>query len=767
MKSIYETFEFDYIKDELKKYVHHSLAKKYVESLVMFDSYDQVEDELNYVKEAFYYSYKYSSLTVFSLEDLMDELINIHKGGRGTIHFFISLSYSLDNIKLIKEEFKEENNCPLLASLVNLLNLLPSLKSSLERVFSKDGEIVSSASPNLLRIRNRISSLENSISSLIHSLIDKYRNYLTDYQPSLKGNVYTLMVKSSFKNRISGIVISQSDSGNTFFIEPQELINVYNEISSLKEEEKAEIDKILLDLSKKVLLSENEVRINNFSLARIDFLFAKASLGIAYKGNIVTLNKQGIISLSRCAHPLIDAKKVVRNSFYLTSQKMMIITGPNAGGKTVCLKLIGLMVIMNQCGLILPIEKEGTLPYFKNIYALIGDEQSLIDNLSTFSSHIVGLENIVSKVDDASLVIIDELGTGTSPLEGEALAVSIINYLLNKKCYSFISSHYDGVKNLALMNDKILCASMVFDEERLMPTYHLILNVASPSYGIDVARRLGLEEDIIIKAKEYLEEKKSSSKDILLDELNQKLAIVDDLKNTLESEKKNLESINQDLKNQIERTKKERINILKQAEDEKQELILKAKEEIDQLYDQFKKNQNLKMHEVISLKKKIDDQVIDYEDENISYDQISLNDYVELLDTKVRGKVISLKKGRVTVLTDSNMTIETKANKVKKVQKVKEKKATRNVDFIANLKKVPTELNLIGLTVKEALPILEKYLDDALSVHYKQVRIITGSGTGKLREGVHQYLRKSSYVDSFRLGGENEGYVGATVVYLK
>ena len=194
---------------------------------------------------------------------------------------------------------------------------------------------------------------------------------------------------------------------------------------------------------------------------------------------------------------------------------------------------------------------------------------------------------------------------------------------------------------------------------------------------------------------------------------------------------------------------------------------MKAKEEIDQLYDQFKKNQNLKMHEVISLKKKIDDQVIDYEDENISYDQISLNDYVELLDTKVRGKVISLKKDRVTVLTDSNMTIETKANKVKKVQKVKEKKATRNVDFIANLKKVPTELNLIGLTVKEALPILEKYLDDALSVHYKQVRIITGSGTGRLREGVHQYLRKSSYVDSFRLGGENEGYVGATVVYLK
>ena len=530
MKNIYSTFEFNLIKERLLKHATVELAKKYVEDLEMFDSKEELEDSLTYLNEGIRYANKYGRLNIYYHPNLIPNLVSIKKGGIGSKEFFYQVGYLLENIKLIKEEFKESEVFVLIDEIVKSLNSLDQVKARIDRVISPSLDILDSASPNLYRIRTKILRLESSISSLSRQLVDKYRNYLSDGHGALKNGIFTLMVKSTYKNRVQGIVHATSDTGQTLFIQPQELIEVYNEIASLKEEELQEIQIILKELSLFISKYDRELLVNNLNIARLDFIFAKATFAISYNGEIAKISNEKKILLKSAAHPLIDPKKVVRNDFIMEKEKMMVITGPNAGGKTVALKVVGLLVIMHQCGLALPIKEGGELAFFDNIFADIGDNQSIIDNLSTFSSHIVNIQDILSKVDSHSLVIIDELGSGTSPLDGEAIGLGVIDYLLNKNCFSMISSHYEALKTYALENDDILCASMIFDEKEIRPTYQLLLHVASSSYGIEVAERFGLNNEVISRAKKYLEERKLSDKEIRLEVLNAQINEVEKLK---------------------------------------------------------------------------------------------------------------------------------------------------------------------------------------------------------------------------------------------
>ena len=769
MKDIYQTFEFNLIKERLKKYANCELARYYVDNLSIIEDQEELQDNLVLLSESLAYNYKYSRLVIYNHPNLLPSLINIHKGGIGNISFFASISYLLENIKLLKAEFKEKDSYPHLDELISSLDPLTSLKAKIDRVISPEQEILSTASSKLMQIRSKKERLENGISSLMSSLIEKYRLYLSDYRPSLKNGVYTLMVKSTFKNRINGIVLASSDSGNTFFIEPQELLEVYNNLSTLREEERIEIENILKDLSSDAKSNLDALRKDNSLVSLLDFNFAKASYAISYHGNVANISSERKIRLMNAAHPLIDLSKVVRNDFVMDKERMMIITGPNAGGKTVALKLLGLLVIMHQSGLALPCEDDAYLPYFDHIYGDIGDNQSLIDNLSTFSSHMVNLRDILEHADDTSLVIIDELGSGTSPLDGEALALGAIDYLLKVNCFSFISSHYEGVKNYALENNQILCASMVFDEDNLSPTYKLLLHAASSSFGVEVASRLGLPNEVICRAKEYIKEKKSTSEELMLEDLNAKIRENELIKAQLKEQANKLKEQEKVLTQEIEKNKHLHQQILDQAEEEKQKIVAKAQDEIDDIFNEFKKMNDVKLHQVISAKKKISDKLAtDEEDEDVADGEVNIGDDVELIDSKVRGKVISLKRDKATILTEMGMNVEINKNKVRKVLKPKKpKNVVKTYDYVAHMKQVSTECNVIGLTVREALPIVSKYLDDAVSVHYHEVRIIHGAGTGKLRQGIHEYLKKSPYVASFRLGGMGEGGVGATVVTLK
>ena len=768
MKNIYSTFEFNLIKERLLKHATVELAKKYVEDLSMFDSKEELEDSLTYLNEGIRYANKYGRLNIYYHPNLIPNLVSIKKGGIGSKEFFYQVGYLLENIKLIKEEFKESEVFVLIDEIVKSLNSLDQVKARIDRVISPSLDILDSASPNLYRIRTKILRLESSISSLSRQLVDKYRNYLSDGHGAFKNGIFTLMVKSTYKNRVQGIVHATSDTGQTLFIQPQELIEVYNEIASLKEEELQEIQIILKELSLFISKYDRELLVNNLNIARLDFIFAKATFAISYNGEIAKISNEKKILLKSAAHPLIDPKKVVRNDFIMEKEKMMVITGPNAGGKTVALKVVGLLVIMHQCGLALPIKEGGELAFFDNIFADIGDNQSIIDNLSTFSSHIVNIQDILSKVDSHSLVIIDELGSGTSPLDGEAIGLGVIDYLLNKNCFSMISSHYEALKTYALENDDILCASMIFDEKEIRPTYQLLLHVASSSYGIEVAERFGLNNEVISRAKKYLEERKLSDKEIRLEVLNAQINEVEKLKKMLLLKEEELQKEQEKLRVEIQKNRDLRNEIIQNAEDEKRLLVEKAKEEMDEIFKEFKSLENVKLHQLIDAKKKLENNPNLNDEEDEEDIVCNIGDSVEVIASKARGKVTRLDKNRATILLDGGLTLQVKLNQIRKVTVVKpNKKKTYTPDIISNMKRVSTECNVIGMTVKEAIEVISKYLDDCTVVHYKQCRIIHGCGTGKLRSGVHEYLKKCPYVESYRLGGMGEGGVGATVVTLK
>jgi DNA mismatch repair protein MutS2 len=397
----------------------------------------------------------------------------------------------------------------------------------------------------------------------------------------------------------------------------------------------------------------------------------------------------------------------------------------------------------------------------------MGDNQSLLDNLSTFSGHIKNLTEIIDSITDKSLVILDELGTGTSPLEGEALGVGVIEHLHELGCFGIFTSHYEGLKNFALEHDYILNASMAFDEENISPTYHLRLGVAGKSYGIALATRMNLNHDVLSKAQVYLDEKVKTDKDITLQALNQKLEENEGIRYELQKAQEEIEKQKHHLDNEIEKYKRLENKIFLDSEKKKDELIKDAKEQIDAIVEEMKQKENFKLHEVIGAKKKLDDLSSKEEDEEEVTITINVGDNVRMIDSDISGKVIKLKGENVTLLTDRGMNLNVKLNQLQHYVPKAKKKQNMFVSGFRTMKSVPLECNIVGEYVEEGIQIVDKYLDDCVSVHYKECRIIHGHGTGKLREAVHKYLDTRKDIKSYRLGGMGEGGVGATVVYFK
>ena len=768
MKSIYEVFEFYQVKKIIEKYAKTELGLKMIRELEMFSNSFELKTELNHLQEVISYTLKYRNLVITNHKDILPHLALIKKGGVCGIDFFYQVLQYLENAKLIKDEVIKDETYPYLLETIRNLNELESLAHRLDRTITKDLEISDNASPTLREIRRNLNSEINSQSKIINSLMLKYKDYLNDERVALRNATFVLPIKTTYKNRVNGITIDESDSGLTCFIEPSEIIASNNKIARLKEKEKEEIEKILEELSVLVKEVVNEVIYDVETICYLDFLLSKANYALETDSKIAKLYDKKIINLKNARHPLIDKKKIVKNSFIFEHNRIMLITGPNAGGKTVALKVIGLLVIMNQCGLAIPTSEEAELSFFKNIFVDMGDNQSLIDNLSTFSGHIKNIIEILEETNEDSLVIFDELGTGTSPLDGEALGIGVISYLHKVGAFAVLTSHYDGLKTFALENNYILNASMEFDEENIAPTYRLRLGVAGKSYGLEMSKRMGLKKEVLETSYAYIEDKKKSDKEITLALLQKRLEENESIQISLKEKE---EELNKRIKN-LEHEKRNLIKlqekIKEEAEIEKSKIIEDAKEEIDKIFEQFKSREDYKMHEVITAKRNLD-LLRDYDEaEEISNYVPSINDYVRADDFNVTGRVIRIKGDSVTLLTDQGLNLSVKINtltKIKPGKKIKKEK-TYTSSFKLD-KRVSLECNIVGFRVEEGLREIDAYLSDAIAARYTEVRLIHGSGTGVLRNAVHEYLKKRKDINSFRLGGLGEGGVGATVVYLR
>ncbi|MGM9857809.1 MAG: endonuclease MutS2 [Bacilli bacterium] len=770
MKNLYDTLEFNKIQEKLNTYIKTEVGKNIVNTLELSTDFVLLQKELFFVEEMMNLIVRFGTLPIINSSDLATKLGFAKKGGILTPKDLNDIAEDIEtSSKVILFVKKCEGNYENIKDYIKDFNILSNLNNSIKGIISPSLTIYDNASSKLKSIRIKITSTQQELTVRINSLVRTYSSILSDGNITLRNDHFVLPVKTSEKSKIQGIIHDVSNTGETTFIEPNSIVELNNKIYVLKLEEQEEIKRILLELTKEVLSFENEILTNNQMLGYLDFVQAKALYGNEIDGYVATLEKEPQVCLIDAKHPLLNKDTCIPNSFELNKEnRIMIITGPNAGGKTVALKTVGLLILMNQCGLPLPTSKKPILSIFNNIYLDVGDNQSIQDNLSTFSAHITNIASIVKKIGGKDIVLIDELGTGTSPNEGEALAISVINEILLKNSFGIISSHFEGVKILAMQNDNIINASALFDEEKLLPTYKIKVGMPGKSYGVDVASRLGMPEKIIENAKNYLSNHQEQNLDNAINKLEKQFLINEKLTNELNAKLKNLEAKEVESNKILTNIDKIKEEALLEAEEQKEELLAKARAEIDLILKELKENE-IKLHTITAAKKALEN----LETEEIEVDspnqEVEVNDYVKIKDTNMQGKIIRKVKNNITVITQEGLSINTTTNKVIKTMAPTKKVAPRMTkgDQMIFKQSVPLELNVIGLHVDEALEKVEKYLDTCLARKIKSCRLIHGSGTGALRSAIHNYLKTLKSVDSFRLGGAGEGGVGATVVTFK
>ena len=643
---------------------------------------------------------------------------------------------------------------------------LSNLEKEIHRVITPSLTVADNATPELKEIRSSIKKLEVKLTDKVNSLAFTYASYLSGDNSTLRDGHFVLPVKTVDKSKVPGIIYDVSDSGATTFIEPLEIVQINNEMTALRVSENDEVRKILKGLTTLVLLQESEIVSNNKIIAHLDFLQAKANYGNAINGIIPELVNNQFVDLIDARHPLINSEKVVANSFHLDEEKrIIIISGPNAGGKTVSLKTVGLLILMNQCGLAIPAVR-AKLGFFKHIYLDIGDNQSLSDNLSTFSAHISQVSEIINIVGGKDIVLLDELGTGTDPKEGEALALSVTKYLEKKHTLCMISSHFEALKEYAFTSEIIDNASMIFDEEHLLPTYKFHQGAAGHSYALWVAKKYGIDEQIIKDAEAYLNGQDKSDALLLMDVLQKKLDESVKLYDKLEREKKDIENRQKRLETDESNLKIRRDKLLEDVKDEKEKLLEHAKGEIKDILSKLS-NPDVKLHEVVELKKQLE-KLEENEETPIYNEEIQVGDYVSVPSMGINGKVERMSGSKAHVNCDNGMSFDVSKDKLHKVDAPKHSsfKPKKSYHDIAINTSIGLEVNLIGMHVEEAENALIKYLDNCRLKRLSQVRIIHGFGSGALRKMVRAYLDKQKDL-TYRAGGEHEGAGGVTVVIFK
>ncbi|WP_455809970.1 endonuclease MutS2 [Clostridium butyricum] len=776
--------EFNKIKDKIKKYARTNAGKEKISDLAPYDNVYEINNKLDETNEALEVILDKGNPPLEGLFDIHEGVERARKGGTLTPEQLLKIGSTLRAARNMKEFFKREDfekAYERLEDLAYILIPVKNLEDDIERSIVSEEEISDKASATLYNIRRSLKEKNSSVREKISSIVRSHSKYLQDDLYTMRGDRYVIPVKSEYKSAVPGIVHDQSSTGATFFIEPMSLVNLNNEIRELVLKEKAEIDRILAELSFKVKENSEQCLSNFKMLVEFDFIFAKARYGERLNAVRPLIREDGRFNIYSGRHPMIDDDKVVPSDVYIGEDfDTLMITGPNTGGKTVTIKMVGLLHIMGLSGLLIPARDNSSLSFFTEVFAEIGDEQSIEQNLSTFSSHMTNIVEIMRYVDDKSLVLFDEIGSGTDPAEGAALAISIIETLRSRKSRIIATTHYSELKAYALKTDGVENASVEFDIETLRPTYRLLIGVPGKSNAFEISKRLGLVEGVIKRAKAYMSEENLQFENLIRD-LQEKSIVAKKEAREASALKKEAEELKLRYEDKLQKLEKARDKAYMDARHEAKEIIANAKEEADEILKAMRalekmgiegggrarlEEERKKLKDSLEHKEKGLHNMKENEGEPITNVTFGMEAFLPSLNQTV--VIISMPDNRGDVQVEAGiMKINVKLKDLRKTKVTKQEKVKKKREVKLNLSNIESRVDLRGMDSEEACYKTDKYLDDAYRANLGEVTIVHGKGTGVLRNAITAMLKRHPHVKSFRLGVYGEGGDGVTVVKLK
>lgn len=783
-----KTLEYNKITDRLASHASSEPGIKLCRELQPMMDMDEINSALKQTSDAVSRIFRHGSISFAGLKDIRPLTKALEVGSA------LGMSELLDICSLLKVAagarrygVSEDETADSLSGLFNVIYDIADVRREIERCILSEDEIADDASAELKNIRRQMRICTERIRTELNSMLNgSDRTYLQEAVITTRGGRYCIPVKAEYKSQVPGMVHDQSKAGSTFFIEPMSVVRLNNEIREYEVKESEEIAKILASLSAMAGNYTAELDADYDILSQLDFIFAKAKLSFEYKGSEPIMNTRGYINIRKGRHPLIDSRKVVPIDVSIGDKySELIITGPNTGGKTVTLKTIGLFSLLGQSGLHIPAADNSELTVFNDIFADIGDEQSIEQSLSTFSSHMKNIIEILAKADSNSLVLFDELCAGTDPTEGAALAISILTSLHKLRVTTVATTHYSELKIFALSTEGVQNACCEFDVATLAPTYRLLIGIPGKSNAFAISGKLGLPQYIIDDAKESLASEDVAFEDVISD-LEKSRVTIEREKLELEEYKKEVEDLKNQLKAKNERLDERSDNILQKAREEASAILREAKETADDAIRKLNKANaaGMSVTELEKQRQRIKDNINKVDKGRVLKSQaparqhkasdFHIGDRVHVASLNLDGTVHTLpnQKGELNVTIgimnyNVNMSDLTIIEEASEMRKLKQKSSGIGKLKMSKTASISPEINLIGMTSDEAIMTLDKYLDDAFLSHISPVRIVHGKGSGILRNAVHNYLKRQKHVKSFRLGSFGEGDYGVTIVEFK
>lgn len=791
-EKVLHTLEYTKIMERLIEKADSEPGRELCRSLMPMTDLAAIDLAQTQVADALTMLFKKGSISFGGNKNVAMSMRSLEIGSTLSASELLTIAGLLENVNRIKSYARgprEEETENSLTEYFSALEPLTLLSGEIRRCILSEDEIADDASPGLKHVRRSISLTGEKIHSQLTSMVNgSYRTYLQDAVITMRDNRYCIPVKSEYKGQVPGMVHDQSSTGSTFFIEPAAIVNLNNQLKELSIQEKEEIEMVLAGLSGKASEHITEITENQRMMTFLDFVFAKAGLAMEQNAARPVFNNDRRIHIRKGRHPLLPAKKVVPIDIHLGKNfDLLVITGPNTGGKTVSLKTVGLFTLMGQAGLHIPALERSELSVFTEVFADIGDEQSIEQSLSTFSSHMTSIVSILKQADENALCLFDELGAGTDPTEGAALAIAILDHLHGRGIRTVATTHYSELKVYALSTDFVENACCEFDVETLSPTYRLLIGIPGKSNAFAISSKLGLPDFIITDAKKQISSESKSFEDLLAD-LEESRLTIEKERLDIASYKDEIKSLKEKLQAKNEKIENTKEKILREANEQAREILQEAKDVADETIRAFQKagpGASLKeleksrekvrgkineKNEKLSLKQQTDKP----KSSQLKPQQLHRGDSVKILSMGLKGTVSTLpdQKGNLfvqcgiirsqvnikdLVLIDEDSSSNTLPLQRSQGSKIKMSKSLH----------VSSEINLLGRTVDEALSELDKYLDDAYLAHLSSVRVVHGKGTGALRSAVHNHLKRIKYVKSYRLGEYGEGDAGVTIVTFK
>ena len=786
------TLEYNKIIDLLTEKADSEPGKKLCCDLVPSTDLSAIRTAQRETKDALARLFRIGSTSFGSNRDLGFSIRSLEIGSSLSISELLKLASFLDNVSRIKTYGKKEREDfpnDSLDAYFEGLTPMTQLANEINRCILSEEEMADDASPRLKSIRRSKLSTNEKIHSQLTSMVNgAYRTFLQDAVITMRDNRYCIPVKAEYKSQVSGMVHDQSSTGSTFFIEPAAVVNLNNQLKELDLQEQEEIEVILGDLSSQAAVHTSELAADQKIMTTLDFIFAKAKLAMEQNATEPIFNTEHYIQIRKGRHPLLDKKKAVPIDVRLGKDfDLLVITGPNTGGKTVSLKTVGLFTLMGQAGLHIPALDRSELSIFSEVYADIGDEQSIEQSLSTFSSHMTRVVHILQHADADSLCLFDELGAGTDPTEGAALAIAILNYLHDRGIRTMATTHYSELKIYALSTNFVENACCEFDVETLRPTYRLLIGIPGKSNAFAISSKLGLSDEIIHAAKEQISKEDESFEDVIAD-LEQSRVTIEKEQQEIAEYKERIRTLQEQLQKKNEKIDQAKDKILRDANEKARAILQEAKDVADETIRDFNKaGASADIKELEKKRQKVRDKINEKngklalgntqkkpaDQKTVDPKKLKKGDSVKIISMNLKGIVNTLPDARGNLFVQCGiMRMQTNVNDL---VPVKEETITAPALQRTNTGKlkmsksfsVSSEINLLGCTVDEAIAKLDKYLDDAYLAHLPSVRVVHGKGTGALRNAVQSHLKRLKYVKEYRLGEYGEGDAGVTIVTFK